>query len=81
MAEGDEARALARAEGDDDTPVEGKLIIRSLKVVETDDTGIETITTIIDNNAPVFDLTGRRVNENNLVPGIYVRQGQKMIVK
>lgn len=81
MAEGDEARALARAEGDDDTPVEGKLIIRSLKVVETDDTGIETITTIIDNNAPVFDLTGRRVNENNLVPGIYVRHGQKMIVK
>ncbi len=30
---------------------------------------------------PVYDLNGRRVNENNLKPGIYVKNGKKVIVK
>ena len=65
-----------RAENSEDV-----LKLYSLKVAAVDETGIETVTTVFDATTPVFDLTGRRVNENNLVPGIYVRQGQKMIVK
>lgn len=47
------------------------------------DTGIKDITTpsFSHDKEAFYDLTGRLINENNLVPGIYVRQGKKMIVK
>ena len=31
--------------------------------------------------SPVYDLNGRKVNENNLKPGIYVKNGKKFVVK
>jgi hypothetical protein len=47
------------------------------------DTGIKDITTpsFSHGKKAFYDLTGRRIDESNLVPGIYVRQGRKMIVK
>ena len=34
----------------------------------------------VDENAPIYDLTGRRVDPNNLEKGIYIRNGRKFIV-
>ena len=68
-----------RAENSEDEDV---LKLYSLKVATVDETGIETVTTIFDNaTTPVYDLNGRRVNSENLKPGVYVRQGKKMVVK
>ena len=36
---------------------------------------------MINYKSPVYDLNGRKVNENNLKPGIYVKNGNKFIVK
>ena len=36
---------------------------------------------IMNNKLPVCDLNGRRVYENNLKPGIYVKNGKKVIIK
>ena len=46
---------------------------------EYDPTGIHT--TVLDTNsdAPVYDLNGRRVNKDNLQPGIYIRKGKTVI--
>ena len=33
-----------------------------------------------DMNSPVYDLMGRRVNTDNLKPGIYIRKGKKFVV-
>ena len=60
---------------------EDALMIYSLKVVESEETGIETVTNVFDATAPVYDLNGRRVKSENLKPGVYVRQGKKMVVK
>ena len=32
-------------------------------------------------DTPTYDLNGRRVNDNNLKPGIYVKNGKKFVVK
>ena len=32
-------------------------------------------------NTQIFDINGRKVNENNLKPGIYVKNGKKFVVK
>ena len=32
-------------------------------------------------NTQIFDLNGRKVNENNLKPGMYVKNGRKFVVK
>ena len=32
-------------------------------------------------NTQLYDLNGRRVNENNLKPGVYVKNGKKFVVK
>ena len=34
----------------------------------------------VDENAPIYDLTGRKVDPNNLAKGIYIRNGRKFIV-
>ncbi len=36
---------------------------------------------MINYKSPVYDLNGRKVNENNLKPGIYVKNGKKFVVK
>ena len=66
----------------EDTENDGMLKLFSVKVGTADDaTGIESITTIFDANAPVYDLNGRRVNAKNLKRGVYVRQGKKVVEK
>ncbi|MCR5711857.1 MAG: hypothetical protein K6G46_05315 [Prevotella sp.] len=47
-------------------------------------TGIETINynkVVSDQNAPVYNLNGVRVNPNTLKKGVYVKQGKKFIVR
>ena len=43
-------------------------------------TGIEELQ-MTNYKSPVYDLNGRKVNENNLNPGIYVKNGKKFVVK
>ena len=43
-------------------------------------TGVQQLP-ISNDELPVYDLNGRRVNENNLKPGIYVKNGKKVIIK
>ena len=43
-------------------------------------TGIRQLQ-ITNDELPVYDLNGRKVNENNLKPGIYVKNGKKVIIK
>ena len=52
----------------------------SIKVVGEETTGIANI----QHKSPdtqIYDLNGRKVNENNLKPGIYVKNGKKFVVK
>ena len=34
-----------------------------------------------NNELPVYDMNGRKVNENSMKPGIYVRNGKAFVVK
>ena len=43
-------------------------------------TGIHQLQ-ITNDELPVYDLNGRKVNGNNLKPGIYVKNGKKVIIK
>ena len=52
----------------------------SIRVVGEETTDISHLR-ITNDELPVYDLNGRRVNENNLKPGIYVRNGRKFVVK
>ena len=52
----------------------------SIKVVGEETTGIANIQ-LSSPNTQTYDLNGRRVNENNLKPGIYVKNGKKFVVK
>ena len=49
-------------------------------VGEEETTGVEELR-MINYKSPVYDLNGRKVNENNLKPGIYVKNGKKFVVK
>ena len=47
-----------------------------------DPTGIKTINTIeTSSDAPVYNISGVRVNKDHLLPGIYIQNGKKFIVK
>lgn len=49
---------------------------------EEDETGVASIeSTVDDNDAAVFDMSGRKVNEKDLRKGIYVKNGRKFMVK
>ena len=52
----------------------------SFNVVGEETTGIADIQHPSP-DAPTFDLNGRRVNEKNLKPGVYVKNGKKVLVK
>ena len=52
----------------------------SIRVVGEETTDISQLR-ITNDELPVYDLNGRRVNENNLKPGMYVKNGRKVIVK
>ena len=47
---------------------------------ESETTGVEELR-MANDESPVYDLNGRKVNENNLKPGIYVKNGKKFVVK
>ena len=52
----------------------------SIRVVGEETTDISQLR-ITNDELPVYDLNGRRVNENNLKPGMYVKNGRKVIVR
>ena len=52
----------------------------SIRVVGEETTGIANIQHASP-NTQTYDLNGRRVNENNLKPGMYVKNGRKVIVR
>ena len=51
----------------------------SIRVVGEETTGIANIQ-LTSPNTQTYDLNGRKVNENNLKPGMYVKNGRKVIV-
>ena len=52
----------------------------SISVVGEEATGIANIQHTSP-NTQIYDLNGRRVNENSLKPGMYVKNGRKIIIK
>ena len=52
----------------------------SIRVVGEEATGIANIQHASP-NTQIYDLNGRRVNENNLKPGMYVKNGRKFVVR
>ena len=52
----------------------------SIRVVGEETTDISQLR-ITNDELPVYDLNGRRVNENNLKPGMYVKNGRKVIIR
>ena len=52
----------------------------SIRVVGEETTGIANIQ-LTSPNTQTYDLNGRRVNENNLKPGMYVKNGRKVIIR
>ena len=52
----------------------------SIRVVGEEATGIANIQHA-SSNTQTYDLNGRKVNENNLKPGIYVKNGRKFVIK
>ena len=52
----------------------------SIRVVGEETTGVANIQHASP-NTQTYDLNGRRVNENNLKPGMYVKNGRKFVVK
>ena len=52
----------------------------SIRVVGEETTGIANIQ-LSSPNTQTYDLNGRKVNENNLKPGMYVKNGRKFVVR
>ena len=52
----------------------------SIRVVGEETTGIADIQ-LPSPNTQTYDLNGRKVNENNLKPGMYVKNGRKFVVR
>ena len=60
----------------------GKIVIDDVFLSnesEYDPTGIRTVVLDNNNDAPIYDLKGRRVNNNALKSGIYIHKGKKVI--
>lgn len=56
--------------------------IISIKVIgdEEEATGVSELR-MTNDKLPVYDLNGRKVSENSLKPGLYIRNGKKFIIK
>ena len=53
----------------------------TIKVLDEEETtGVAELQTA-NSNSSVYDINGRKVNENSLKPGIYVKNGKKFVVK
>ena len=60
----------------------GKIVIDDVFLSnesEYDPTGIHTVVLDSNNDAPIYDLKGHRVNNGALKPGIYIHKGKKVI--
>ena len=60
----------------------GKIVIDDVFLSnesEYDPTGIHTVVLDSNNDAPIYDLKGHRVNNGALKPGIYIRKGKKVV--
>ncbi len=44
-------------------------------------TNVTTLPSEYDNNAPVYNIHGMRLNPDDLQPGIYIRNGKKVLIK
>ena len=53
----------------------------SLKVLDNEETTGVSELRMTNNELPVYDMNGRRVSENSLKQGIYVKNGKKFVVK
>ena len=53
----------------------------TIKVLDDEETtGIDELRTA-SSNSSVYDINGRKVNENSLKPGMYIKNGRKFVVK
>jgi hypothetical protein len=54
----------------------------TLKVLdeESETTGVSELR-MTNDELPVYDINGRKVNENSLKPGMYIKNGRKFVVK
>ena len=53
----------------------------TLKVLDDEETTGVNEVRVTNDELPIYDLNGRKVSENNLKPGIYVKKGKKFIVR
>lgn len=54
---------------------------QTISIFTSDDAGVNDVLTDSDNNAPIYNLQGVRVDSEGLAPGMYIRNGNKFIVK
>lgn len=47
---------------------------------ESETTGVSELQ-VTNDESPIYDLNGRRVDENTLKPGIYIKNGKKVVIK
>ena len=53
----------------------------TIKVLDDEETtGVKELR-VTNDELPIFDLNGRKVSEDNLKPGVYVKNGKKFVVK
>ena len=53
----------------------------TLKVLDDEETTGVNEVRVTNDESPIYDLNGRKVSENNLKPGIYVKKGKKFVVR
>ena len=53
----------------------------TLKVLDDEETTGVNELRVTNDELPIYDLNGRKVSENNLKPGIYVKKGKKFVVR
>ena len=53
----------------------------TLKVLDDEETTGVNELRVTNEESPIYDLNGRKVSENNLKPGIYVKKGKKFVVR
>ena len=60
--------------------LDAKTITINVLNEESETTGVEELR-IVNDKSPVYDINGRKVNDKNLKPGIYIKNGKKFVVK
>ena len=53
----------------------------TLKVLDDEETTGVSEVRVTNDELPIYDMNGRKVSENNLKPGIYVKNGKKFVVR